>query len=416
MSKFIINGGKKLKGEIKVVGSKNAALPLIAASLLTNEECTIENVPEISDVETMLKILTELGVTVKKNGRDLCIKAEEIKKEELNPDLVRSLRASLLLIPPMLYRTGKISLPHPGGCIIGKRPVGTHFDAMEALGAKISQDQNFYHLKAEKFKGADFYMDETSVTATENALMAAVVASGKTTIRFAASEPHIVNLAEMLTGMGAKIKGAGTTKIEVEGVSKLSGTKIRVISDEIEAGTFAALAGATRSKIKILDVPEEMHPVLHKLSQMNIPNSLEGSTLTVEAAEEIKSAKIQVAPWPGFPTDLQAPFAVLATQAKGTSLIHEWMYDRRLFYIDELTKMGASIVMCDPHRALITGPTKLKGTKILSPDIRAGIGLVIAALTATGESEIDNVELIDRGYERIEERLKNLGAEIKRVD
>jgi len=420
MAKFKIIGGKKLKGEIKTVGSKNAALPLLCAALLTKEECLIENVPAILDVEVMLKILKGMGARVEKEDSRVKIKADKLSFQMPNSELVRRLRASVLLLAPLLYRWGKISLAHPGGCVIGTRPVGTHFDALESLGAKISQDAEAYHLSVKVLRGSNFYMNEPSVTATENALMAAVVAEGETTINYAAAEPHIVNLAAMLSQMGGKISGAGTNTIRVQGVKKLKGAKVRVIPDEIEAGTFAALAGATGSSLTIADVhPNNLMPIRHKLKQMGVVTEIkkgnEQYSLLVKKDSRLKPARIQVAPWPGFPTDLQAPFVVLATQAPGTSLVHEWMYDRRLFYIDELIKMGAKIVMCDPHRALITGPTKLFGAQIVSPDIRAGIGLLIATLVAKGESVIDNVELIDRGYEDIENRLGGLGAEIKRT-
>jgi UDP-N-acetylglucosamine 1-carboxyvinyltransferase len=347
----------------------------------------------------------------------LRIHAKTIKKHRLIPGLTRQLRASVLLMGPLVARLGRMEMIHPGGCVIGKRPVGTHFDALEALGVKIIQDKTNYYLKSSKLKANSIYLDEQSVTATENSIMAASVARGETIIKNAASERHVVALADYLNGMGAKISGAGTSTIKIVGVKKLKGNKTKVIDDEIEIGTFIALALSTKSTLSLKVASfDGLEPILHKSKQFGAKINVNRNRLTVIPPRKLSAVTIKSYPWPGFPTDLEAPFSVVATQAEGTSLVHDWMYERRLFYIDELTKMGANIVMCDPHRALITGPTKLLGTHIISPDIRAGIALVIAGLTASGKTTIENIELIERGYYKIEERLAAIGAKIERIE
>jgi UDP-N-acetylglucosamine 1-carboxyvinyltransferase len=413
MAQFEILGGKKLKGEISIMGSKNAALPLICASLLTTEECVIKNVPKIEDVKVMIKLLRDIGVEINwLEINTLKIHAKKIKKHKLDPSFTHQLRASVLLMGPMLARLGKMQMIHPGGCYIGTRPVGTHFDALEALGAKISQDKTNYYLEARKLKGASIYLDEQSVTATENTILAAVLAEGKTIIKYAACERHIVSLAEFLNSMGADIKGAGTTTIIINGKKKLHGAKASVIDDEIEVGTFIALALALKSNLTLTAHSfDDIEPILHRAKKMGAKFSIKRvgskSRLNIKTPETIKPTRIQSCPWPGFPDDLHPTFAVVATQASGVSLVHDWMFERRLFYLDELIKMGANIVIC--------GPAKLYGTHIISPDIRAGIALVIAGLVASGKTQIDNIELIERGYYKIEERLKRIGAMIKRI-
>lgn len=419
MAKFIINGGKPLKGTIKPCGSKNAALAIIAATLLTDQSCTIDNIPEILDVKILLEIVEKLGVKVQKlKPHKYKIQAKNIRTTKLNPKLVQKLRASILLMGPLLARKGKMEMPHPGGCIIGKRPVGIHFQTLEKLGIDIRQDQSSYYTKAKrKLKPAVIFLDEPSVTATENVLMAAAKIPGKTIIKYAACESHVQDLCHFLSKMGVNISGIGTQTIEIIGAEKLSGAEHKIIPDNIEVGTFAAVAAATRSNVVIEDVViSHLDPILNKLKMMNVKFKIGKDFLHIKPSAKLKSTRIQTAPWPGFPTDLQAPFCILATQAEGTSLIHDWMYERRLSYIDELIKMGADIILCDPHRALVTGPKKLVGANIGSPDIRAGIALIIAALTAKGKTEIDNIQLIDRGYEDIEKRLRKLGANIKRIN
>lgn len=418
MAKFIIQGGKTLSGKIKVSGSKNAVLPLMAACLLTKDKCRLENVPEVADVAVMFDILKHVGASVNKIEPHVYeIETTEIKETELPSSLVKKLRGSILLLAPLLVRAGKVKTTFPGGDIVGRRPIGIHFDVLEALGAEIKTEDSEMISVTGKLRGADFYLIDPSVTATENAIMAAVLAPGVTKIKFAACEPHVQDLCRFLTKMGAKIDGIGSQTLIIEGVDELRGANHRVISDYIEVGTFAAMAAACGGEVSIEDVDErDLDPLLAILDKMNVNYEYKSNVLTIKKSPNLKSTRIQVKPWPGIPSDIQPPLAVLATQATGVSLVHDWMYDRRLFYIDELLKMGADITLCDPHRALVYGPTKLVGTKIVSPDIRAGIALVIAALVAQGESEIDNIEIIDRGYEKIEERLRDLGADIKRVN
>lgn len=422
MANFAIQGGQKLRGEIEIMGSKNAALALICAAILTKEKCLIKNVPAIEDVKVLIKLLAKIGVKINwlKND-ELQIWAKNIKTAKLDPALTHRLRASILLMGALLARQKKMEMIHPGGCFIGQRPVGTHFDALRELGAKITQDKKNYYAEAKKLRGAPIYLDEQSVTATENAILAAVLAEGLTTIKNAASERHIVNLAQFLNSMGADISGAGTSIIKIYGKKNLRGANVTVVDDEIEVGTFIALSLATKSNLNLRGRSfDEMEPILHRSQKMGailtIKKKGKKSILSIKAPRKIQPTRIQSSPWPGFPTDLHPPFAVAATQAQGESLVHDWMFERRLFYVDELTKMGAKIVICDPHRALISGPTKLFGTNIISPDIRAGMALVIAGLVASGKTEIGNIELIERGYYKIEERLKKIGADIKRID
>lgn len=422
MANFIIQGRRKLRGEVRIMGSKNAALALICAAILTKEKCLIKNVPAIEDVKALIKLLLKIGVKInwpKKDG--LSIWAKDIKMTRLNPVLTHRLRASILLMGALLGRKGQMQMIHPGGCFIGQRPVGTHFEALRKLGAKITQDKKNYYAEAKRLRGASIYLDEQSVTATENAILAAVLAEGLTVIKNAASERHIVNLAQFLNSMGADISGAGTSTIKIYGKKNLRGASITVIDDEIEVGTFIALSLATKSNLNLHGHSfAEMEPILHRAQKMGVVFKIKKdnreSILSIKTPKEIKPTRIQASPWPGFPTDLHPPFAVAATQAQGESLVHDWMFERRLFYVDELTKMGAKIVICDPHRALISGPTKLFGTNIISPDIRAGMALVIAGLAASGQTEIGNIELIERGYYKIEERLKKVGADIKRIN
>lgn len=420
MSKFVINGNKPLKGTIRPNGSKNAALPIIAATLLTKEACIIDNIPEILDVKILFKIIKKLGVKVQKiKSHQYKIQAKNITKTKLDPNLVRKLRASILLMGPLLVRKGEMEMLHPGGCYIGRRPIGTHFQVLEKLGADIYQDQLSYYIKIKDkiLKPAIIFLDEPSVTATGNALMTAALIPGKTVIKYAACEPHVQDLCKFLQKMGVQITGIGSHTVTVIGKKVLNGAMHRIIADDIEIGTFAAAAATTKGNVIIQGVdPYYLDAIINKLEIMGIKFELSQNKLHIKPTAKLKATRIQTAPWPGFPTDLQAPFCVLATQAQGTSLIHDWMYERRLFYIDELIKMGADIILCDPHRALVMGPKKLVGTTITGPDIRAGIALIVAGLAAQGKTIIDNAQLIDRGYENIEIRLRKLGADIRRVE
>ncbi len=420
MQKFIINGGKSLNGQIDVMGSKNAATPILSACLLTKEECIIDNIPLINDVLKMIELLESMGVETEWiEKRKLRIKAgDNVDPEKMNFDIVGHMRSSILLLGSMLARFGKFKIQQPGGCIIGARPVGVHFEALETLGAKITSENGFYCFESEKLVGKTIILKEFSVTATENLMMAAALAEGTTTIKIAAIEPHVQDLARFLNKMGARIKGMGIHTIEIQGVKKLHGAEHKIIPDPIEAGTFAIAAAATKGTVQINNVnPHELDLVIEKLREIGTNIEVKNNKLLIKPASKFNAIKkIETRTYPGIPTDLQAPFAILATQAEGTTLIHDTMYEGRLAYINELNKMGANAIICDPHRALITGPTPLYGQDITSFDLRAGATLIIAALLAEGQSTIDKIEQVDRGYENIEERLQNLGADIQRVE
>lgn len=417
MESFVINGGQPLGGKIEVRGAKNAATPILAACLLTKEPCIIDNLPLIEDIFRMVEILQNIGVQIDwLDERKIKVQAKEIDPNKLKKDLVSKMRSSILLLGPLLVRCNNFKISHPGGCIIGARPVGTHFDALESFGAKISQDGAFYYLKSSKLHPAQIILKEFSVTATENALMAASLIPGKTIIKIAAAEPHIQDLCLFLKKMGAEIKGVGTHVLEIKGVKRLKGAKHFLIPDQNEAGTFIALAAVNRSQILIENLNVgHLDLVLEKLKEMGMDFEIKKNCLLVKPVGLYKAVKIQALPYPGFPTDLMAPLAVLCTQAEGTSLIHDPLYEGRLKYIDELNKMGANAIICDPHRAIVHGPSSLYGTEIKSYDLRAGASLIIAALVAKGKSTISDAYQVDRGYEKIEQRLQKLGADIKRV-
>jgi len=419
MAKYIICGKNNLSGQIEVPGNKNSALPILAATLLTKEDCILENVPVISDVLVMCQILQDLGVQINGVGtHKLVINTKNVNNGVLNDELVGRLRASVLLLGPLLARFGEAKMRHPGGCIIGRRAVGTHFDALETLGAKTITTDTHYESKLDKPAPGYIFLDEASVTATENVLMLASLMPGTTTIQDAACEPHIVDLAKFLKSMGAHITGEGTNKITIDGVGKLSGGKIRIGADFMDASSFAVIAAVTQSKLDICGVKQEdLEIILLYLSRMGLKFNFTGDRLTVFPSKIISpKGKIQTRPWPGFPTDVMSPFVVLATQAEGTTLCHDWMYESRMFFVDKLIAMGANITICDPHRVLVCGPTPLRGKVMDSPDIRAGMALICAALCAEGESIINNAEMVERGYENIEQRLKQIGANIRRLE
>jgi len=424
VGKFVIEGGHSLKGVIRPGGNKNAALPLLAASLLTDEKVVVQNVPHIRDVKTMLEILARLGVQIEESGdHELTLQAKRLRDTELDPDLCGEIRASILLAGPMLARCGRLHLPPPGGDVIGRRRVDTHFLALRSLGAEIEVDRG-YRIHSRGLRGADIFLDEASVTATENALMAAVLAQGTTVIRNAASEPHVQALARFLNQMGARISGIGTNTLTVEGVKKLKGGRFRLESDHIEVGSFIGLAAATHSELLIKDaVPHHLRMILLTFERLGVKVEVRGNDVFVPAQEHLKVRsdmdgavpKIDDAPWPGFPADLMSIALVVATQAEGTVLIFEKMFESRLYFVDKLIAMGARIILCDPHRAVVVGPSRLHGEKMESPDIRAGMALLIAALAANGVSVIRNIGQIDRGYECIDEKLRALGANIERI-
>lgn len=428
MAYYVINGGKPLTGEITIPGNKNAILPAMAAALLTDREVILTNVPVIRDVSTMAKIIIGLGASVKGVSTDkLIISAKNLKNNQPDPKLVADLRASVLLIGPILTRFGRVTLRHPGGDLIGRRSIGQHLDALEQMGARVQQDGLKVEITANKLIGTRVYLKESSVTATENTMMAASRAEGTTAIINAALEPHVYCLGEMLREMGVEISGHGTNTIMIAGQDKLIGCEHWVRPDHIEAGTWAIAAAATRGKILIHGVMgEDIWQIKKVFGEMGVVFELincdkhhdqPGEVCLAAYGKDLKSTpKIQTGVWPAFPTDLMSPAIVLATQCAGMTLAHDWMYEGRMFFVDRLIKMGANIIMADPHRVIISGPTKLYGRQTSSPDIRAGVALVIASLIAVGKSEIHMAELIDRGYEHLDKRLRALGADITRKD
>ena len=418
--KFIINGGKHLKGEVSVRGFKNSATPIIAATILNKGKTILDNIPRIGDVLTMLDILKSCGSKQRwLDEYSIEIDNSEFSPESIDQVLVKKIRSSVLLVGSMLARFKKFKLATPGGCHIGARPLDTHLEAFKEMGVKISFDEKrgLYNLVLNEIKENKIILKEISVTATENLLMFG--ADNNLEIRLAATEPHVVDLCRFLEKLGVGISGAGTNFLLIKKRKSLAAKKIshKIINDPIEAGTFAVLAAATKSNILIKGCdPEFLDAPIMKLRDFGVSFDVGDNFIRVNGkASVLKAAKIQTLPYPGFPTDLQAPFGVLATQAKGSSLIFDIMYEGRLKYINELKKMGADAVILDPHRAIITGPTVLEGAEIESLDLRAGATLVIAALLAKGKSVIGNIEQIDRGYEKLDERLAKLGAEIKRL-
>lgn len=414
MSAFIIDGGAALAGNVPVYGSKNAALPLLAAGILTADEMVIENVPDLSDVRKMIGIMSSLGATIKQEEWRIHIQAQTVDQEKINATDVKALRGSVLLLGALLGRDRRALLPRPGGDIIGARPIDVHLDAFRQLGAIVQENDNVISLDGSHLRAGTVILQEFSVTATENVLLTAATLPGVTTIHIAASEPHVVALADLLQQMGATITGAGTHTIVVKGTQKLRGATHTNIQDMLEAGFFILLAAATHSRIRVEKVPvEHLALFFKKLDAIGIRYDIDDQTITVHPSH-MASFKLQSMPYPGIATDLQAPFAVIATQASGTSLIHDPMYEGRLKHIAELQKMGADAVICDPHRVIITGPTNLSGQRIPSLDIRAGATLVMAGLVASGQTIIDQAEIIDRGYANLMERLHALGARIRR--
>ena len=418
MSKFRIEGNTPLQGEITVAGNKNAALPIIAATVLTDELCHIDNLPDILDVQTMLTILRDLGKQVKIVGENAIEISGSINKNSIDEPLARRLRASILYLGGLLNRTGAVQIAPPGGCVIGRRNIDSHFDVFRSFGAAVTISEKKYQLQLGKTQPVKLFLKESSVTATENALIFAAALPETSIIENAASESHVADLCLVLKKMGAGIDGEGTNKLIVKGQKKLSGFRHTVVADHIEAGTFAIAAACTGGEITIHQAIKD-HLIMCEYYlnmigvQLHFPDQ---HTLQVNTSKLIsKGLKYQTGLWPAFPTDLMSPMIVLATQAEGTTLCHDWMYESRMFFVDKLIVMGAQITQCDPHRVLVSGPTKLRGQELSSPDIRAGIALVIAALTANGTSIIDRAELIDRGYENITTRLQNLGATIERL-
>ena len=424
MDKYIIEGSYPLKGKIRASGNKNAALPCLAAALLTDEEVILENIPEIEDVAVMVRILKHLGSKVTWMGTNkYSIKTTDIKKAEIPAAEAKAIRASILFAGPLLARTGSVTFPPPGGDVIGHRRLDTHFLAFSELGARVSSD-GVYKVTANKLVGVDLFLDEASVTATENAIMTAVLAEGQTVIQNAASEPHVQDLCNMLVSMGAKIEGSGSNILKIKGVAKLHGTQFRIGSDFMEVGSYIGLAAVTHSRLEIIDAePRNLRMAKIAFGKLGINWETSGNSILVRPRQELRVKpdmgdqipQIDDAPWPGFPPDLTSIITVVATQVSGTVLIHEKMFESRMFFVDKLVGMGAKIVLCDPHRAVVSGPASLKGSDMVSPDVRAGMAMVIAALCAEGRSTIHNIYQIERGYENLASKLQHLGAKIERM-
>jgi len=425
MARFIVEGGTPLRGEITAMGNKNSALPLIAASLLTSEPVILRNLPRIRDVYGMLEIVAGLGATVEwldPHVAKIC--AANVNKTTIDPKLSREIRTSLLFAGPTLARFKKVTLGPPGGDVIGRRRTDTHWLALQRFGATLTHDRTGFGLEAKELAGADVLLDEASVTATENALLCSVLVPGRTVIRNAASEPHVQELAMVLVQMGARVHGIGTNTLEIRGVPELRGVDHEVWSDHQEVGSFMGLAAMTHGELTVQRcAPQHLGMIRAVFKRLGIDSSIDGDALHVPAKAQYvieqdlggKIPKVQSQVWPGFPSDLTSMATVFATQAEGIVLIHEWMYDARMFWLGTLETMGARLVLADPHRAIVVGPSQLYGTDVQSPDIRAGLALLGAALAAKGTSVISNIEQIDRGYEDIDGRLRGLGAKIERV-
>ncbi len=423
--RFRVTGGRPVNGVVRPAGNKNAALPMLAATVLADGPCEVVNVPRIRDVLAFLDLLSYLGASVEWTGpNSVSVDPASIESRRLDPELCAAIRASILLAGPLLAKFGQVVLPPPGGDVIGRRRLDTHFQALEALGAEVTIGAQF-QLEAKRLRGADFFLDEPSVTGTENALMAACLAEGRTVLRNAATEPHVQDLTRALIAMGANIEGVGTSVLTVEGGPSLRGERVEVGPDHVEIGSFIGLAAITDGDLQIEGVrPDDLRSILLIFDRLGVHPILEGDRLIVRPSQERRIRpdsgghvpKIEDGPWPAFPADLTSIAVVVATQCDGMVLIFEKMFESRLFFVDKLVGLGARLVLCDPHRVVVSGPSRLKGGVVESPDIRAGMAILLAALAADGESTIHNIGQIDRGYERIDERLRSLGARIERLD
>lgn len=417
MPQFLVQGGDPLQGEVTISGSKNATLPILAATLLAKGESVLHNVPDISDVHAYVSILQSLGAKASFENGTLKVDATNISPADIDASLVKHMRSSILLLGPLLGRFGEAKLEFPGGCVLGKRSVHAHVHALQALGAELIESSEHVHMKADKLKGATFIMAEASVTATENALMAAVMAEGRTEIRWAAMEPHVQDLCTFLVALGADIQGIGTHTLIVEGGKELIGAEHTVVSDYIEAGTFIIAGVLTNGDITVKNCPvNHLDSFWQKLTEVGANFTIEGDTVHVKPHSGLKCIeKLQTSVYPGFATDLQAPFTLLLTQCEGASKVHETLFEGRLNYLGELERMGAKVELLNPHQAIIHGVARLKAAPIVSYDLRAGAAMVLAALIADGESTISDINYIDRGYAQFEDKLRALGAKIQRV-
>lgn len=424
MDKFIIEGGTPLYGEVTAAGNKNAALPLVAACLLTNEPVTLHNVPHIQDVLVMRRLIESLGAQVEDLGvASWRITARDVRPADLNPDVCRRIRASILVAGPMAARVDEFKLPPPGGDVIGRRRLDTHMLALRALGVEVQYDRGFT-FKSQGLRGADFLMDEASVTATENAIMAAVMARGDTVIRNAASEPHVQELCHFLNTLGAQIEEIGSNTLHIHGVSSLHGGEFTIGPDYLEVISFVGAAAVTRGSIRVKNAGvKNLHMIAHVFERLGVTWNVEGDDLLVPADQslgiipDIDGAipEIKTNVWPAFPTDLISIAITVATQANGSVMFHDWMFSGRMYFTDKLVGMGAKIILCDPYRCLIQGPNQLYGENLESPDIRAGMSMLLAALAAKGKSTVRNIGQIERGYQDVDKKLLALGAHIERV-
>lgn len=415
VQKLVITGGKPLRGEIRASGAKNAALPLLAASLLTEEPMVFHNLPDLADVKTMLRLLEDLGCKVTRLDHAVTIEASNITSTEASYDLVKTMRASILVLCPLVARFGKAKVSLPGGCSIGARPVDQHIKGLKALGTEVTIDHGYVSASADKLKGTLIVTDMVTVTGTENLMMAAVLAEGTTVLENAAREPEVVDLADCLNAMGAKIQGAGTDRIIIEGVEKLHGTTHTVMSDRIEVGSFLVAAVATGGKVRVMHCnPRDLAAVIDKLRESGAEVTFGDDWIEAGAGKTLKAVDIRTAPYPAFPTDMQAQFMALDTIAEGAARVDETIFENRFMHVPELQRLGADITI-DGHTATVRGVSRLSGAPLMATDLRASAALVIAALAADGESTVDRIYHLDRGYEKMEEKLRALGADIKRV-
>jgi UDP-N-acetylglucosamine 1-carboxyvinyltransferase len=426
MEAFVIEGGTRLSGTVTAAGNKNGALPILAATLLTGEPVTLSNVPRIRDVDTMVELLSDLGADVAwTGGNDLRVHAAEVVKHELDPALCGRMRASFLLAGPLLARLGRVTVPPPGGDLIGRRRLDPHIHAFARMGAEIAVSDRYEMRTDAGLRGEHIFLDEASVMATENAVMAAVLTPGETVIGNAACEPHVQDLCRFLVSLGAQIDGIESNVLRIHGVQSLGGGDWRIAPDHIEVASFIGLAAMTSSEITIEDAePKDLVSILPAFERLGVRTEIEGTSVRVPSQQQLlveddlggHIPKIEDGPWPAFPADLTSIALTVATQAVGTVLIFEKMFESRLFFVDKLVGMGARIILCDPHRAVVTGPAQLVGQRMESPDIRAGMAMLLAGLCAEGQSTIGAAHQIDKGYERIDERLRQLGARIERTE